>query len=84
MKRAGVACMAAFILTLTGGGLGAQEIEASTDTGGGVGINFDVGFATAYVFRGLNIFMDDDQRDQNMLISPGITWSIFDTGLGVG
>ena len=84
MKRAGVACLAAFILTLVGSGSGAQEIESSTDTGGGMGINFDVGFATAYVFRGLNVFMDDDQRDQNMLIAPGISWSIFDTGLGVG
>lgn len=84
MKRTGIACTAAFILTLAGGGPRAQEIDSSTDSGSDVGVNFDLGFATAYVFRGLNVFMDDDQRNPNMLIAPGITWSVFDTGLSVG
>lgn len=49
-----------------------------------IGLNLDLGFATAYVFRGANVFQQDGQMNQNMLIAPGITWSIFDTGLSIG
>ena len=49
-----------------------------------IGLNLDLGFATAYVFRGANVFQEDGQMNQNMLIAPGITWSIFDTGLSIG
>jgi hypothetical protein len=50
----------------------------------GIGLNLDLGFATAYVFRGLNVFAEDEQLDPHMLLAPGVTWSIFDTGLSVG
>jgi hypothetical protein len=50
----------------------------------GLGLTIDLGFATAYVFRGLNVFADGDQLDPHMLLAPGITWSIFDTGLWLG
>lgn len=49
-----------------------------------IGLNLDLGFATAYVFRGANVFQEDGQMNQNMLLAPGITWSIFDTGLSIG
>jgi hypothetical protein len=50
----------------------------------GLGLAFDLGFATAYVFRGLNVFADGDQLDPHMLLAPGITWSVLDTGLWLG
>ncbi|MDD5306000.1 MAG: hypothetical protein PHU25_01640 [Deltaproteobacteria bacterium] len=49
-----------------------------------IGLNLDLGFASAYVFRGYNVFQEDSQLDQHMLIAPGITWTIFDTGLSIG
>ena len=49
-----------------------------------IGLNLDLGYATAYVFRGANVFQEDGQMNQNMLLAPGITWSIFDTGLSIG
>lgn len=56
-----------------------EEIEDKA-----IGLNLDLGFATAYVFRGLNVFAEDEQMDPNMLLAPGISWSVFDTGLSVG
>lgn len=50
----------------------------------GIGLNLDLGFATAYIFRGYNVFQQSSQLDQNMLLAPGITWSISDTGLWIG
>lgn len=49
-----------------------------------LGLDIDLGFATAYVFRGINVFQEDGQMNQNMFIAPGITWSIFETGLSIG
>ena len=58
----------------------AGEAEAKTD----VGLNVELQYATAYVFRGLNLFDTSDQMAQNMLLAPAINWSIFDTGLVLG
>jgi hypothetical protein len=49
-----------------------------------IGLNLDLGFASAYVFRGINVFQKDSQLDQHMLLAPGVTWAIFDTGLSIG
>jgi hypothetical protein len=49
-----------------------------------IGLNLDLGYASAYVFRGYNVFQEDSQLDQHMLLAPGITWTVFDTGLSIG
>ena len=48
------------------------------------GLNVDVQVASHYVFRGLNVFKDDDQRDPNMLLAPGLSWTIMDSGVTLG
>jgi hypothetical protein len=52
--------------------------------GEGVGVNIELLYATAYVFRGLNLFQDTRQLDPHMLLAPTISWSIADTGLTLG
>lgn len=49
-----------------------------------MGLNVDVGVASAYVWRGLNIFQGGGQSDQNFLLAPSVTWSVAGTGLSVG
>ncbi|MCP4678954.1 MAG: hypothetical protein GY854_26385 [Deltaproteobacteria bacterium] len=49
-----------------------------------IGLNLDLGFASAYLFRGWNVFQKDSQMNQNMLIAPGITWTVFGSDLSVG
>jgi hypothetical protein len=48
-----------------------------------IGLNLDVGLATAYVFRGYNVFQEDAQLDPHLLVSPTIAWAVFDTGLSI-
>jgi hypothetical protein len=60
----------------------APEEAVAEEAAGGV--NLDLGFATHYVFRGLNLFADDAQLDPHMLLAPGATWAVADTGLAVG
>ncbi|MBU1221088.1 hypothetical protein KKF34_05370 [Myxococcota bacterium] len=50
----------------------------------GIGLNAELQVASAFVFRGLNLYAKDSQMDQHMLLAPGITWSIFETGLSIG
>lgn len=61
-----------------------EDLADDGDSDDPIGLNLDLGFATAYVFRGYNVFQEDSQLDQNMLLAPGITWSVFDTGLWIG
>jgi uncharacterized protein (TIGR02001 family) len=80
------AAWAAALLSMAGVA-GAQEATpaaAAAEESDGVGINIDVGFATSYVFRGWNVFQSGAQRDQHMLLAPGIAWSIAGTGLTIG
>ncbi len=49
-----------------------------------IGLNLDLGFASAYLFRGWNVFQNDSQMNPNMLIAPGITWTVFGSGLSIG
>ena len=44
-------------------GVDAEVAEAD----GGIGLNIDIGFATAFLYRGWNVFQDDSQLDRNML-----------------
>ncbi len=60
----------------------AQEPEVST-AAEEIGLNLDVGFATAYVFRGWNMFQKDSQMDPHMLLAPGASWAIGDSGVTV-
>ncbi len=48
------------------------------------GINLDFGFASAYLFRGINMFQNNGQMNQHTLLAPSITWQVFDTGLSIG
>jgi len=84
-----IASVVGLSLALTAGAASAQDAtqpqeETAPAEDGAVGLNLDLGFATSYVFRGLNVFAKDEQLDPNMLLAPAATWSIFDTGLSVG
>jgi hypothetical protein len=70
--------IAALVLLLTPATALAQE------DGGSLGLSVGLGFASAYVWRGANIFGDGPQGDQNMLLGPSLGWSVGDTGLYVG
>jgi len=48
-----------------------------------VGVTIDVGVASAYNFRGLNVF-GIDQFDQHVVFSPSLSYAILDTGLTIG
>lgn len=50
----------------------------------GLGLSVGLGYASAYVWRGANVFTDGPQADQNMLLGPSLTWSVGDTGLYAG
>ncbi len=62
--------------------LTAQPCQAEENEG--IGLNVDVQVASAYVFRGLNVFQETKQMDQNMLLAPSITYSIPGTSLEIG
>ena len=47
------------------------------------GVSIDAGFASAYNFRGVNVF-GATQSDQHLVFSPSISYSILDTGLSIG
>ncbi len=49
-----------------------------------LGLSFELGLATAYVFRGSNVFQADSQLDPTLLIQPEVDWVIGRTGFTVG
>ncbi|MBU1238084.1 hypothetical protein KJ865_00110, partial [Myxococcota bacterium] len=49
-----------------------------------LGLNAELQVSSAYVFRGLNVFQKTSQMNQNMLLAPGVTWSVFETGITIG
>jgi len=49
-----------------------------------LGLSFELGMATAYVFRGWNVFQQGSQSDQNALIAPGISYQLAGTGVTLG
>ncbi len=69
MRRIAAARWMLAALVLTGAvRAGAEESVES------LGLNLDLGFATAYNWRGVNAF-GDKQGDQNAFVSPGIAWN---------
>jgi hypothetical protein len=46
-------------------------------------LNVDLGFATMYVWRGYNVFQERSPGDANLMLAPGISWEVLDTGLTV-
>ncbi|MBN2341008.1 MAG: hypothetical protein JXX29_06045 [Deltaproteobacteria bacterium] len=56
--------------------------EAEEESSAGVAIDF--GLATAYNFRGLNVFMENGQQDRRPAFFPSISKSFGDTGLYLG
>ncbi|MFH1463591.1 MAG: TorF family putative porin [Pseudomonadota bacterium] len=49
-----------------------------------IGLSLDLGVASAYVWRGLNVFADSGQRDPNLLLAPSVAWSIGESGVSLG
>ncbi len=46
-------------------------------------LNLDLGLLSTYVFRGGNFYQTTSRWDQNLLLSTGVTWGIFDTGFAI-
>jgi hypothetical protein len=61
-----------------------ESVADGAEDEGGLGLSLTLTYATAYVFRGTNVFQTSSQMDQRGLLAPGIAWSIFDTGLSIG
>ncbi|MBN2723266.1 MAG: hypothetical protein JXR95_04250 [Deltaproteobacteria bacterium] len=59
-----------------------KPAAASEDTS--LGVNLEVTFSSAYVFRGYNIFQKDSQMNQYGLVAPGLSYTFPDTGLSFG
>jgi len=65
----------------------AKEAAPVAEAGGeGAGLGLEVGLevASAFLWRGLNVFQGEDRTDQHALAAPSLTWSVGDTGLSVG
>ena len=50
----------------------------------GLGLTIDVGFATAYFYRGLNVFSGEGMMEQHGFVAPSLTWSVLDGKLQFG
>lgn len=61
-----------------------SEEPSPTEAEDKMGINVELGYASAYLFRGYNVFQKEGQSDQHMLLAPGLSWAIMDTGLTIG
>jgi hypothetical protein len=48
-----------------------------------VGVDLDLGVASLYAFRGLNLFKHAGQNEANALFAPAITWAIGETGVSL-
>lgn len=70
--------LVAMVLCFSGSALAG---ESGND---GIGLAVDLGLASSYVWRGWNLFQDESQMDPNMLVAPGLTWSVGDTDISVG
>ncbi len=60
-----------------------QEAETSEEDAS-IGLDIEFGLASAYVFRGLNVFQSDSQQDQHFMFAPGLSWGIGDSGFSLG
>jgi hypothetical protein len=78
MVRHLVSTLALATSLLSGGALGAEPEEADH------GVALGVGFASAYVFRGLNLLQESSQHDQHAVLQPYLSYDIPATGLTLG
>lgn len=49
-----------------------------------IGLAADVGVASAYYFRGFNVFQQDKQMDQHFLLAPSLTYTLPGTNAQIG
>jgi hypothetical protein len=61
---------------------GMKDEAAAEEEEGGVGINFDVEMASAYVWRGLNVFQSEGQLDQRGSVFPSVTAAVGPVSFG--
>ena len=57
-----------------------QPVWSAESEEDALGLNIELSLQSAFVFRGYNVFQQDGQRDLNMLLAPGLSWSIPDSG----
>lgn len=62
----------------------AARAEAPAEDGEPLGLTIDVGFATAYFYRGFNVFAGEAMTDQNGFVAPSLSWSTLDGKLQLG
>jgi hypothetical protein len=58
----------------------AREAPAKRES---IGLSFSFEVASAYVFRGYNLFRETTQNDQNALFAPSVTYTLGETGLSL-
>lgn len=46
-----------------------------------LGLTVDLGVASAYGYRGLNLSADSSQHDQRLVMQPSVSYAVLDTGL---
>ncbi len=56
----------------------ARDMTPESDS---LGLNLSLELASAYSFRGINVFQADSQHDVHARLSPSVTWSVGDTGV---
>ena len=61
-----------------------EPATASAPGRGFLSFSADVGVATAYAARGINVFQSSSQKDPNALFAPALEVGLGDTGLAVG
>lgn len=62
----------------------AEEVDTDGAAASGLGLEVGLELASAFLWRGLNVFQDKDRMDQHMLAAPSLTWTVGETGLSVG
>lgn len=72
------------VAATSGAQAAAAEPAAQTETEKSVALDVGVGAHSAYVWRGYNIFQDNEAMDQNAMVSPALTLSFPTSGLSVG
>jgi len=63
---------------------GGSAASGASESARPIGLAIDLGFGTTYAFRGLNMFQGASQMDQHGLVSLGIAWAAFETGVTIG
>jgi len=60
------------------------EEPAGADVREPIGLSVDLGVASAYAFRGLNLLQAGSQHDQRFVLQPWVAYAVPDSGLTVG